>query len=99
MTTAFITPNMVRWARERNNFSTDEVAQKVNVTASLIDAWERGDARPTMRQADTLAQRLYIPFGYLYLSTPPVESLPLPDLRTVAGATPRQPSPAFLEVL
>ena len=31
-------------------------------------------------------------FGYLFLSTPPPEQLPLPDLRTVGGVFPDKPS-------
>src|SRR3989304_2389297 len=40
-----------------------------------------------------------IPFGSLSLSTPPSERLPLPDLRTVAGAPPQAPSPGFSDPL
>jgi Zn-dependent peptidase ImmA (M78 family)/DNA-binding XRE family transcriptional regulator len=99
MIEAFITPRLVRWARERRNLSTDVVAKKVSVSASAIDAWEKGAARPTIRQAQQLAYRLNVPFGFLYLSTPPAETLPLPDLRTVAGAPPRKPTPDFLDTL
>lgn len=96
---ALITPRIVQWARERCNLNYEAVAQKVKVSADTIAAWEKGDVRPTIRQAQKLAQKLGIPFGYLYLSTPPVESLPLPDLRNVEGAPPHKPSPNFLDVL
>ena len=46
-----------------------------------------------------MAERLKVPFGYCYLSEPPDESLPLPDLRTTSDTPPRKPSPDFLEVL
>lgn len=99
MTEAFITAELIKWARKRHNLSPDAVAKKVNVGVSRFSAWENGDARPTLNQARNLAQKLNIPFGYLYLSTPPTEDLPLPDLRRVAGASPRKPSPEFLDVL
>jgi Zn-dependent peptidase ImmA (M78 family)/DNA-binding XRE family transcriptional regulator len=97
---AFVTPRLVRWARERYRLSPDDVAKKIGVRdANTVEAWERGEARPTLRQAQELAQKLSVPFGYLYLSEPPAENLPLPDLRTVAGAPPSKPSPNFLDVL
>ncbi len=98
-TQAFVTPRLVRWTRERSDLTVDVVAKKLSVSPSTVDAWESGEARPTMRQAQQLAQKLSVPLGYLYLSAPPAEGLPLPDLRTVAGAPSRKPSPAFLDVL
>lgn len=99
MTEAFITPGMLRWARMRSFASLDAAADKLNMKPEKLDAWESDKARPTFRQAQDLAKKLRIPFGYLYLSTPPDENLPLPDLRTRARAQSRKPSPDFLEVL
>lgn len=42
-------------------------------------------------QAQNLANVLHIPFGYLYLPSPPQTSLPVPDLRTVGD----RPAAAF----
>ena len=98
-TEAFITPEIVRWARERDQLSTEKAAQRLNVKPERLDAWERGTARPTFRQAQTLAQRLNIPFGYLFLSSPPEERLPLPDLRTIGDQPTRQPSPELRDVV
>src|SRR5439155_18954388 len=99
MTQALVSPALVRWARERNSLSPDAVAQKVNVSATKIRAWEEGNALPTFRQAQTLAQKLHVPFGFLFLSSPPAEQIPLPDLRTVSGAPDGPPSPDFLDVV
>lgn len=44
---------------------------------------EQGLLCPTFRQAQTFADKTFIPFGYLFLSEPPRETLPIPDLRTV----------------
>ena len=98
-TEAFVTPRIVAWARERAGLSPDAAAKRLGVRAATLVQWENGDARPTMKQAEHLARKLSIPLGYLYLSRPPSEDLPLPDLRTIAGAPPRQPSPDFLSVL
>ena len=42
------------------------------------------------------ANRAHIPFGYLFLNHPPVDELPIPDLRTVGDQGVPQPS-AVLE--
>ena len=99
MVEALITREMISWAIERSRETPDNIARKLNVKPEKLSAWEKGDTRPSIRQAQDLAKKLNIPFGYLYLSTPPTESLPLPDLRTTADATPRRPSPNFLDVL
>lgn len=98
-TEAFITPRLVQWARKRNKLSPEAAARRIKVEPNKLAAWEKGNARPTLRQAQTLAHKLNIPFGYLFLSEPPVESLPLPDLRTVADQPPHRPSPELSDLL
>ena len=99
MSEALITPKVLSWARERRDVHVGDLAAKLNVKPDAISAWEAGDRRPTFRQAKRLAQALYVPFGYLYLSEPPVEELPLPDFRTFPGQTPLEPSPDLLDLL
>lgn len=98
-TEALITPKVLEWARKRYNLTREAVAKTLNVSPTKVAAWETGHARPTFHQAERLAHRLKVPFGYLYLSHPPIESLPLPDLRTKTGMPPREPSPNFLAAL
>ena len=99
MTETFVIPKLITWARAQNNLRADIAARTISVSTETFDIWERGDVRPTLRQAQELARKLRIPFGYLYLPTPPNERLPLPGLRTVADAPPSRPSPDFLEIL
>jgi len=99
MVEALITPELISWAIERNHETTDSAARKISVKPNTLAAWASGEAHPTLHQAQNLARKLNIPFGYLYLSIPPIENLPLPDLRVVAGAPPHKPSPDFLDVL
>lgn len=99
MTSAFITPAVITWARNRSHLTQGEIAKRVNVSEPLLSAWEKGDAYPTLRQAEKLAKRLHVPFGYLFLSSPPTLELPLPDLRTVQGRPLSEPSPEFYDVL
>ncbi len=98
MVDALVTPKIIEWARRRINLSIELAASRVGVSAETFYSWEKNRARPTLRQAQELAHKMYIPLGYLYLSEPPVEKLPLPDFRKVSGS-PEPPSPAFIDVL
>jgi len=80
MSEALISPRVLQWACERAHISPDALAEKVSRKAPL---WLTGESKPTFLQAQKLSRMLHIPFGYLFLSTPPEEVLPLPDLRTV----------------
>lgn len=99
ITEAFITPEIIEWARKRRNYSIDTLAQKIHINPQKIEAWEKGDVRPSFDEAQNLAKKLYIPFGYLYLSQPPTESFPLPDLRTITKRDHNRLSPDFLDVI
>lgn len=96
---AYINPALLTWARQRAGLTPEQAARRVGVAAGKLAAWERGEARPTLRQAETLAQKFYVPFGYLYLSQIPLWDLDLPDLRTGDGRPVSNPSPEFEEVL
>lgn len=98
-TEAFITGPMLRWARQRDGLSVEDAAKTVDVTAERVLAWEDGIQRPTLKKAQKLAHKLNIPFTYLFLSEPPIEVIPVPDLRTVSGQTPSQPSPELLWIV
>lgn len=99
MVEAFVTPEMIDWAVERVQETPISLGHKLNVKPEKIAEWISGAKRPSIRQAQELAKKLKIPFGYLYLKTPLKETLPLPDLRTAAGKVSRNPSPDFLDVL
>jgi Zn-dependent peptidase ImmA (M78 family)/DNA-binding XRE family transcriptional regulator len=101
MVEALITPKMVSWARERVNWTPEKLAKKMYVSTEKINAWEN-EAKlehPSFRQAIELSNKLHIPLGYLYLNTPPTETVPLPDLRTTANRLLEKPSPEFIDTL
>ena len=99
MAVALVTPRLLQWARERRRLPLEKAAEKLSVNPDKLQKWESGVDSPTFKQAKNLAEKLYVPFGYLYLPTPPEDILPLPDFRTVAGAPAYTPSPDFLDVL
>ena len=74
-------PDVLRWARERAGIDPSELARKLNVSAERVVEWER-DGRISVAQADRLAQRTHTALGFLYLTEPPRDRLPIPDFRT-----------------
>ena len=96
---AKINPHIIRWARNRLNLSFEDVAQKISVKPNKVKTWEMGESLPTFGQAQKLAKALSIPLGYLFLSEPPKEEVPIPDLRTLPESKRKEFSPNFFEVL
>jgi Zn-dependent peptidase ImmA (M78 family) len=90
-----VRPELLRWALERSGRSVDGLAAKFPKLA----AWERGEARPTLRQLEQFARATYTPVGYLFLREPPVEEVPIPDFRTLPGAPRQRPSPDLLDTI
>ena len=87
-------PDVLRWARERAGIDPSELAHKLNVSAERVVEWER-DGRISVAQVDRLSQRTHTALGFLYLTEPPRDRLPIPDFRTRENARP--PSSDLLE--
>ena len=94
-----IQSSLIKWARERQNLSPDVAAKKLNIKTDTLKAWEQGDKFPNFKQIETIAQKLYVPFGYLFLDRPPEEKLPIPDFRTLNSEEVLAPSPNLLAVV
>jgi Zn-dependent peptidase ImmA (M78 family) len=98
MSQAPITPDVLIWARKRSGLTHEQLSKNF-APVEKIKSWEDGEASPSFAQADTLAGKLKIPLLVLFLPERPQEHLPLPDLRTLSGATPHAPSPEFLDAV
>ena len=90
-----VRPELLRWALERSGRSVEGLAPKF----PRLGAWERGEAQPTLRQLEQFAKATYTPVGYLFLREPPVERVPIPDLRTLPGVPRDRPSPDLLDTI
>ncbi|MGY3854829.1 helix-turn-helix domain-containing protein [Aeromonas aquatilis] len=99
MTTANINIQMLTWARERSGLSMPEFAKKCGVSEERLQEWEEGKRPMTFKQAMDFAVKAHVPFGYLFLLQPPVDELPIPDLRTVDSKGVGRPSAALVEVI
>ena len=90
-----VKPELLRWARDRSRIDESALALRFPQLA----AWERGEKYPTLKQLETFAKATHTPVGFLFLQKPPVERVPIPDLRTVKNRPVDAPSPDLLETL
>jgi Zn-dependent peptidase ImmA (M78 family) len=90
-----VKPEMFRWARERAGFEPGALAGRF----PRLDAWERGEAQPTLKQLEGFAQATYTPLGYFFLPEPPVEKVPIPDFRTMGSERLQQPGADLLDTI
>ena len=90
-----IKSEILSWARERSRLSPEHLLAQF----PKIDAWERGESHPTLKQLEKFAHATHTPIGYLFLTEPPVETLPIPDFRTIGSTEIARPSPDLLETV
>jgi Zn-dependent peptidase ImmA (M78 family) len=90
-----VNPKLLQWAYERAGFDTDELVKRV----PQLPAWEQGEVKPTLKQIERFARIVHAPIGFLFLEEPPVERVPIPDLRTVGNEYIDRPSPDLLDTI
>jgi len=95
MTRVEVKPKLLRWARERAGFDLGALTRRFPQFAD----WERGASRPTLNQLERFANATHTPIGYLFLQEPPIESVPIPDFRTVGNEHIGRPSPDLLDTV
>lgn len=78
---AYITPSVLKWARESARVSISDAAAKVAVTPEKLAEWEAGHDQPTIRQGEILAKFYRRPFALFFLPTIPRDFQPLQDFR------------------
>ncbi len=95
MTRVAVNPDLLDWALARAGFSADALTKPF----PKIHEWLKGETRPTMKQLEAFARKTHAPFGYFFLPEPPVETLPVPDFRSMTHARLDRPSPDLLDTL
>lgn len=78
---AYITPNVLKWARESARMSEETAASKVSVPVEKLKEWEEGTQQPTIHQAETLAKAYRRPLALFFLPEIPRDFQPLQDYR------------------
>ncbi len=95
MIRAPVNPDLLRWARERSGIPSDTLARRFK----KLPEWEDGETRPTLKQVEAFARAVHVPVGYLFLTEPPEEAVPIPDFRTFAARGVTRPSPDLLDTI
>ena len=65
---------MLTWAIARAGYELHEFTIKL----PNVQEWIEGTKKPTVKQLDAFSKKVHLPFGYLFLPTPPNEKLPIP---------------------
>jgi Zn-dependent peptidase ImmA (M78 family) len=95
VTRVAVEPHMLRWAHERAGLSWDALSKRF----PRLGAWERRERQPTLKQLEAYAKATHTPVGFLFLSEPPPEPVPIPDFRTIRGTPIARPSADLLDTV
>lgn len=82
---AQVKPELLVWARRSAGLEVETAAKKVPVDPQRLEAWERGAARPTVKQLRKLARAYKRPLALFYLPEPPRDFQPMHDFRRLPG--------------
>jgi Zn-dependent peptidase ImmA (M78 family) len=83
------------WACDRSGHSLADLGQRF----PRLPQWMSGNAKPTYKQVQAFAAATHTPVGVLFLDEPPVERLPIADLRTFADQGLARPTSDLLETI
>src|SRR5688572_14604019 len=90
-----IKPELLSWARERAGFDREALVHRF----PKLGAWEQGTVQPTLKQVEHFAKATHTPVGFLFLDEPPVETIPIPDFRTIRNKAIARPRPDLLDMI
>lgn len=91
-----IRPEILTWAIDRVG---DIRRTYLYERFDKLESWISGEVKPTLKQLEAFAKSAYVPVGYLFLSEPPRETLPIPDFRTLPESRASRPSPDLLDTI
>lgn len=78
---ALINPAMLAWARDQAGFSLSDVARRLHLEETRIEAMEKGDEAPTFAKLLDMADLYKRPVSLFYLKEPPKGWQPIQDFR------------------
>jgi Zn-dependent peptidase ImmA (M78 family)/DNA-binding XRE family transcriptional regulator len=84
-----VAPGVLKWARETMGKTVDDVAKRLDLGKATVEAWEKGQKHPTLKQLRELSVFLKRPLAAFFLPIAPQEA-PLPvDFRTLPADSKR----------
>ena len=90
-----VNSDVLQWALVRSGVPRDDLEKRF----PKLPEWESGEVLPTYKQVKSLAKAIYVPFGYLFMSKPPDETIPIQDFRTLKDRASKRPSPNLMETI
>ncbi|MBI4810822.1 MAG: helix-turn-helix domain-containing protein [Ignavibacteriales bacterium] len=90
---ALVNPQMLVWARNEAGFTDEEVVEQLKRSVNELRAWESGEEKPTLRQAERLAKIYKKPYSVFTLSEPPKTTPLATEYRRLPNVTPGKESP------
>ena len=87
-----VNPDLIRWAVDRSGLQLEDFP-------SAVKDWIDQKKQPTFNMLQNFASKARVPFGYLFLDRPPVETIPIPDYRTIRDKRVQRPSPDLIDTI
>jgi Zn-dependent peptidase ImmA (M78 family)/DNA-binding XRE family transcriptional regulator len=78
-----VEPSVLKWARETIGKSIEDVAKRLDLSEGIVEKWEGGEKRPTLKQLRELATLYRRPLAAFFLAGPPMEAPTPTDFRTL----------------
>ncbi len=75
-----VRPKVLEWARARSGVDAEVWEQRF----PRYESWLTGAATPTLKQLEDFARKTHTAVGFFFLEEPPVETVPIPDFRTLS---------------
>lgn len=89
-----VRPELLDWALKRSGMKKDSARYE------RFALWASGEGLPlTFKQLEDFAHATHAPLGFLFLDEPPIESVPIPDFRTVGNREIAAPSADLLDTI
>ncbi|MBE9176725.1 ImmA/IrrE family metallo-endopeptidase [Synechocystis salina LEGE 06155] len=90
-----VAPVMLEWACRRGGLDEQTLLRDF----PKLPQWKVQEVQPTLKQLEKFAQKNHVPLGMLFLPSPPVETVPIPDFRTIQSAELLEPSRDLLKTI
>ncbi|MDL2327960.1 ImmA/IrrE family metallo-endopeptidase [Ruminococcaceae bacterium OttesenSCG-928-A11] len=89
-----VAPGIVDWVMR--HAPTEKMSEQL---LDELAKWKEGAKEPTFNQVESVSRTTQIPLGYFFLQTPPQESLPILEYRTVDSVGTENPSRNLIETI
>lgn len=76
-----VNANILTWAIARAGYELQTFTHKF----PKVQLWIEGKKKPTVKQLEEFSKKVHLPFGYLFLTEPPKEHLPIPFFRSTGS--------------